>query len=329
MRLGRVGTLVAAALLAVVMSGSHARAAVDAQHPVSPEGADALRNGLLTLDLIKSSNLEPWWKANAMALAARTLARTGNYEAVRTMSRDAIAMSQSQVKGATAPIAFSAGPLYAILAEAFGDMRDAQSTRGLVNLSSEELGKLDDPGTRANVYPYLASLAVDLGDPEGARKMLAIASSDVKSAPPGRERISALAMIATAEAKLGDQTAASASIEAARGLMAQLQSASDRAIAGAAIGRAEIANRNAPGGRSMARQAASDYDAGTLEQNRSILEAVRTLGLISLAQAESGDKQAARTTYRAMRHTAEAMANPYERMVAWFSLADTIFQVER
>jgi hypothetical protein len=328
MRLVKLSASLAALLLFLAAGSVTVRAAPDSPRPVSQEGLDALRQGMLTLDLVKGSNLDSWWKANALALGSRTLARTGNAEAVRATAREALAMIQSQ-STTPPPPAFSPGPVYGILAEAFGDLRDAESTRGLVNLSSEELGKLTDPGTRANVYPYLAKLAVDLGDAESARNMLTVSVHDARAMPVGRERVSALALIAVAQTKLGDQTAAAASIEAARAGLAALTQPTDKSLAEAAIGRAEVANGNAPAGRTLARQAAKDYDLGTADQSRSILQAIRTLGMISLAQAEAGDRSAARTTYKAMRHTTEAIANPYERMVAWFSLADTIFQVER
>jgi hypothetical protein len=305
-----------------------ALAAPDTQHAIPAEANEALRNARLTLDQVKGSNLDSYWKADAMALSMRTEARTGNAEAVGAMMRDAVLMIQTP-STAPVPAAFSAGPLYAILAQGMDDVRNAADTRGLVNLSSQELVKIPDPAVLANVYPYLAQIAFDLGDADGAKAMVAIANQSVAKVKTGREKTSALALIAMTNAKLGDAAGTAAAIQAARAELPGISDPADRAIAEANIGRAEAANHNGPAARTLARAAASDYDAGTTNPQRSMLQAVKTLGLISMAQAESGDKSAARTTIKALRHTVETLTNPFEQLVGWLTLTDTIVQVEQ
>lgn len=303
-------------------------AAPDQQRAIPPEAGEALRNALLTLEQIKGSNLNSYWKADAMALAMRTEARTGNAEAVGAMMRDTLVMIQTP-STAPVPAAFSAGPLYAILAQGMDDLRDASNTRGLVNLSSQELVRIPDPAVLANVYPYLSQIAFDLGDVDGARAMIGVANQSAAKVKASREKTSALALIAMADAKIGDAAAAATAIQAARAELPGIADPADRSIAQAIIGRAEAANHNGPAARTLARAAATDYDAGTAKSDRSMLQAVKTLGLIALAQAESGDKTAARTTIKALRHTAELLTNPFEQLIGWLTLTDTIIQVER
>jgi hypothetical protein len=159
--------------------------------------------------------------------------------------------------------------------------------------------------------------------------MLGVANQSAAKVKSSREKTSALALIAIASAKLGDPAGAAAAIQAARAELPAITDPADRSIAEAIIGRAEAANHNGPAARTLARAAATDYDAGTVRADRSMLQAVKTLGLIALAQAESGDKTAARTTIKALRHTSESLTNPFEQLVGWLTLADTIIQVER
>lgn len=295
---------------------------------VPPAAAEALRNALLTLETIKASGLEPWWKANAMALATRSLGRTGKLEPARVMAREAIATMENPAKTQPPP-ALSRGPVFAILAQAFVDLQDASTAAGMVNLANQEMAKIADAPTRANIMPYLALTAIDLGQAGPAREMIQAGQRAAAETPAGRERVSSLATIATAQARLGETDAAAASIRAARDLVSQIPNVADRALAAANVARAEAANRNGPAGRSLARQAANDYDASTRLPERSMVQSVRTLGAIALAQAESGDKVAARSTLVAMRHTVEPIQNAYERFVGLTLLTDAVVQVER
>src|SRR5260221_2384879 len=115
-----------ARLLVVRLLLCAAPAAIQAQaqrRGAPQEAVEPLREAVKLLETIRSSNLEPGWRANACARLARALARVGDGEAARAMSTNALAATDEPSKTPT-PAAVSKGLIFALLVQTYVDLRD-------------------------------------------------------------------------------------------------------------------------------------------------------------------------------------------------------------
>src|SRR5258708_40044739 len=83
---GRMGRTVAITIMGLLLA---LPAAAQGLRGIPDQAAEPLREALRLLETVKSSTLDPGWRANAAARAARTLARAGDGEAARARAQEA------------------------------------------------------------------------------------------------------------------------------------------------------------------------------------------------------------------------------------------------
>lgn len=290
-------------------------------NPTPAEARDALREATTALATIRAAtNLAPYWKANALARMAKTLATLGEVEAARVHGRDAVAAlvgpDGAIVSGAPDPLAPPA--VYAVLAQAYATLHDVDATVSLVKLASAEAGKLADPAARATVLAYLALAQGEVGDRDGAERNSVEALRAASRAEPAT-RVQPLHLVAITQARLRQADAAKATLDAAR---EGLEATTDQIarIAGLAMLARASAIVGSSGARALTQAASEGFarDAGAIAQSRQ----AALLAQIGLAMAESGDMSGARAAFTRLRPIAGAIDNPYERCAAFLQLAE-------
>lgn len=293
---------------------------------IPDEAADPLREALRLLETVKSSTLDPGWRANAAARAARTLARAGDREAARTRAQEA-ALANAEEARTPPPPGLSEGAVDALLAQTYADLHDAQTAQGIAAAAMAAIGRLGDPATRATLYAYVAQALADIGNADPAAEAVLQGLRSASVTPLGRERLGALTALVIAQAKLGQIEEGRATLEAARQSLDAVTQPADRTAAFANLARAEAALGDKPGAQALAREATTAY-ARTQAQLTELQRAVM-LALLALTQNEVGDKQTARATLRDARQAADAVQQIYDRLQAMLSLADAVLQVEK
>lgn len=301
------------------------------QHPMPAEAVEPMHEALKLLETLRVSNLEPAWRANAFARIARVLARQGDAEAARTTSNSALAALAEPAKrnAPPPPAAISPGVIYALLVQAHGELHDVEVTQKLAEAGFAALRGLPDLAIQANLLPYIAIGLADIGDRDGAGLAVIEGFRAAVRMPPGRDQIAALALIVIAQAKIGDRAEADATLQAGRQAAAAITDSTGRVYALAHMARAEAAVGNRDRARTLARDSALAYDRAGDDPSFTAAPRVTTLGLIAIAQAESGDRNAAHQTIRALQQTAAQLTQPYERFQALVSLVDTALLVDR
>lgn len=315
--------LVASVVVLMLFAGG---AVAQAVRGIPDEAADPLREALRALETVKSSNLDPGWRANAAARAARTLARAGDGEAARTRAQEAELASAEETR-TPPPAGLSEGAIDALLAQTYADLRDAPTTRTIAAAAVAAIARLGDAPTRASLFAYVAQALAQIGDNEGAAEAVLQGLRSAAVTPPGRERVIALSALMLAQAKLGQIEEARAVLDAAKQSLDAVSQPVERTAPLANLARAEAALGDTAAAQALARETATNY-ARTQGQLSAIQRAV-TLGLLALAQNDAGDKSAAQATLRDERQAADAVHEIYDRLQAMLTLADTVLQVAR
>ncbi len=282
---------------------------------------------VLMLDL-KGSSLPRWWRALAVGRLARSQARTGDEESARVLARDAVLLMNEP--GPTAPPP-SLGPatLFAILSQAYLDMRDPQSAVQLANESLKAMQSVSDPVTRAATFAFLGLIMSEASGPEGARPLLLQALRDAATLPAGREQIAALSMITQAQGKMSDKASATDTLAALTGALGTLKKPGDIALTRAHAARAAMAAQDSAAARAHIREAVAAYDRSTQSAEMPMPERIAALGLIGLAYNEIGDKSAARQIVATLKQTLATISEPYEKFQGLLTLADTSYEIEQ
>jgi tetratricopeptide (TPR) repeat protein len=329
---GRVpGSRMIVRLLVVllVLCALPAAADAQAQRRGTPQDAtEPLHEALQLLQTIRVSNLDPAWRANALARTARVLARVGDAAAARTMSKSALAAVDEPSKTAP-PAVLSPGVIYALLVQTHAELGDREDAQKIATRGFELLQKLPDNATKANFLPYMAMGLADIGNRDGAGLAALEGLRAATQVPPGRDQIAALSQITMAQAKIGDRTEAEETLRIARQAAAAITDVTGRVYALAHLARAEAALGSRDRARTMARDAAMAYDRTQSDAAFTTGPRVAALGLIALAQAESLDRNAARQTLRALKATAAQLTQTYERFQALVTEVETIVLIER
>ncbi|MDI9349025.1 MAG: hypothetical protein QM537_03365 [Candidatus Symbiobacter sp.] len=302
------------------------------RHPPSPAARDALRQALLIYEQsISLSNLDYYWKTNAMAQICRSLARFGDVEQVRTMAQNLLANAESAAAQGEKPPppAFGKTSYYAIMAEAFADIGDAETATGMVNLAQRDAQQNGDAAAQATFYPFLARVLIKLQRPDDARKLLDDASGKLNALGSVRERIAALFALVNGYVRLGDNATAARHQNAAVRLLGSVNDGLDRALAEAFLARGAAMLRQLPEARQYALDSSHDFNRATRATGYSEILAAKSLSALALAWREMGDGNGARQTLIIMRRVIDQTRAPYERFLGWIALTDTIVQVEQ
>lgn len=319
-------SLVAAGAVLLVLAGSPVLAQQGRQVP--NEASQSLKEATGVLEQIRGSNLDRWWRANAVARTVRTLARLGDEESARTLGRDTVLILREE--GAAPPVPpapLTEAATFAILSQAYVDLRDPQPAIEAANEALRLVG--ENPANRAAVMPILAMALTDLGDRAGAGNMALEGLKSAAALPAGRDRLAALSTIALVQAKLGDKEFAAATLTAAKESLLPNAGPADKAMGLAYAARVLVALGDNAGGRLSAREAIRSYDQSVTDAAVPVGQRVTTLCLIAISQAEAGDKGSARQIMRLSRQTASGITGPYERLIALLSLADAALIVEK
>lgn len=293
-----------------------------------PLAAEATIEATKLLRQVKSSSLEPYWRAAALARAARAFARTGDQDTTRTMARDAALALREKAK-TPAPPALSDGPINTLIATALLDIDDKPTALAQAREAQTQLAAIADPATRAAVMPYLAATLIDLGERDAGAGLLLEGLRAAAGLKPGRDQSTALLLVIQGQSRLGDKAAAQSTLAAFRSAVAEIAEPMERAFGLAMLGRAEAVAGNGPAGRTRAREAATAYDRAAGDPHMAVLQRVSTLSAIILAQAESGDRTTAQSTAKVLQATIGQISQPFERCQALVVLADTVLQIER
>lgn len=320
-----------AVLLVLCAAVCGAPGAVEAQQQrrgAPQEAADPMREATKLLETIRFSNLEPGWRGYAFARWARTLARIPDIELAKTMATSAIQAMDEPVK-APPPPQVSAGVVYAVLVQAYADLRDAKVAQALAQKAFPALQALPDNATKANLLPYLAIGLADINNRDGAGLAALEGLRAATQVPPGRDQIGGLSLVALAQAKVGDRKEAEETLQIARQAANAITDGTGRVYALAHLARAEAALGNRDRARVLARDSAQAYDKTQTDPGFSTAQRVTTLGLIALAQAESLDRNAARQTLRTLKATSAQLTQTYERFQALITEIDTIVLIDR
>ncbi|MCX8506288.1 MAG: hypothetical protein ORN98_06700 [Alphaproteobacteria bacterium] len=300
--------------------------------PPSPAARDGLRQALLIYEQnISISNLDYYWKTNAMAQICRSLARFGDTEQVRTMAQNLLAMAENAATQGekSPPPAFGKISYYAIMAEAFADIGDTETATGMITLSLRELQQNGDRGLQATFYPFLARVQIMLQRPGDAQKLLDDAAAKNSSLSNNRERIAAAFALVNGYVRIGDYEHAEKQQAAATKLLAGLSNGLDRALAQAFLARGAAMLRHLPEARQLALDSSHEFNRAVGVAGYSEILAAKSLSALALAWREMGDGTQARQTLTIMRRVIDRTSSPYERFLGWIALTDTIFQVEQ
>jgi tetratricopeptide (TPR) repeat protein len=295
--------------------------------PIPAEASQAMKDATLMLEQVRASNLDRWWRANAIARLARTQGRVGDLEIVRTLGLDTVLVLREESQSTPPPPALSEAATFAIRAQAYADVREPQGTTEAVNEALRLVGP--EPAVRAAVMPVAAQALVEIGNRDGAAQLALEGLKAAAQLPPGRDRLAALSTIAIVQGKLGDRDMAQATLAAVKESLPANAGLADKAAALAHIARAQAAGGDTNGARTSTRDAVKTYDLSVNETNVTMGQRVATLALISVAQAEAGDKGAGRQILRVARQTASSITGPYEKLLALVTLADASMIVER
>jgi len=318
-------------LLAVLLVLCAVPAAVEAQQQrrgAPQEAAEPMREATKLLETIRFSNLEPGWRGYAFARYARALARIPDTELAKTMATSAIQAMDEPVK-TPPPAQVSAGVVYAVLVQAYAELREVNVDQALAQKAFPALQRLPDNATKANLMPYLAIGLADIGNRDGAGLAALEGLRAATLVPPGRDQIGALSQVTVAQTKIGDRREAEETIQIARQAAAAIIDGTGRVYALAHLARAEAALGNRDRARVMARDSAQAYDKTQTDPGFTAAQRVTTLGLIALAQAEALDRNAARQTLRALKATSASLTQTYERFQALVTEIDTIVLIDR
>lgn len=329
-----VGRKAGSLLLAGVLAGIGA-VTLGTVHPAqaqtirgaSGDGPEAVKTASTMLLDLKGSSLPRWWRALAVARLARTQARYGDEESARVLARDAVLLINEP--GPAAPAALGPATIFAILSQAYLDMRDPQSSVQLANEALKAMQSVTDGPTRANSFSFLGLVMADASGPDGARPLLLQALRDTAALPAGREQIAALALIAQAQARLNDKPSAADTLSALTSALAGISKPGDIALTRAHAARAAAAAQDMNAARNHVREAIAAYDRSTQNNEMPMTERVAALGLIALAQNEIGDKSTARQIVRTLKQTLATITEPYDKFQGLLTLADASFEVEQ
>lgn len=326
----KAGGLLLAGVLGVAglgIGGIAAPAQAQAVRGASGDGPEAVKTASTMLLDLKGSSLPRWWRALAVARLARTQARYGDEESARVLARDAVLLINEP--GPAAPPALGAATIFAILSQAYLDMRDPQSSVQLANEALKAMQTVTDGPTRANTFSYLGLIMADASGVDGARPLLLQALRDTSTLPAGREQIAALALIAQAQGKLNDKASAADTLSALTSALAAISKPGDIALARAHAARAAAAAQDMNAARNHVREAIAAYDRSTQNNEMPMTERVAALGLIALAENEIGDKSTARQIVRTLKQTLATITEPYDKFQGLLTLADAGFEVEQ
>jgi tetratricopeptide (TPR) repeat protein len=302
--------------------------AVQAQgRPLPGDASQSVKQASQLLDQVRGSNLDHWWRANAIARMARTLARMGDTESARTLGRDTLLVLREENKDAPPPPALSESATFAILSQAYADLRDPVTATEAANASLKAMSA--DPAIRAATLPLIALAMAEAGNRAPAGGIALEGLRSAASLPPGRDQLSALAAIAQVQAKLGDRDAALGTAMAAKESLPANASAADRAIGLAQIARAYAAAGDSTTARTLARDAIRTYDQSVNDTSVSMGQRVAGLALIAIAQAEAGDKNSARQILGIAKQTMAGINGQYEKLISLLTLADAAMLIER
>src|SRR5690349_3401554 len=183
--------IVAILLVSLLLAGP---AAAQAVRGIPEQAADPLREALRLLETVKSSNLDPGWRANAAARAARTLARAGDREAARARAQEA-ALAAAEEARTPPPPGLSEGAIDALLAQTYADLRDAPTAEGIAVTAMAAIARLGDAATRATLYAYVAQALAEIGNADQAADAVLQGLRSASVTQPGRERLGALAAL--------------------------------------------------------------------------------------------------------------------------------------
>src|SRR5258708_25119303 len=320
-----------ARLLVVLLVLCAAPAAIQAQaqrRGAPQEAVEPLREAVKLLETIRSSNLEPGWRANACARRARAVARVGEGEAARAMSTNALAATDEPAK-TPSPAAVSKGVIFALLVQTFAELRAPDAAQRIAEQAFVLVQQIPDKATKANLLPYMAIGLAEIGNRDGAGLAILEGLRAATQIPPGRDQIAALALVTVAQSKIGDRAEAEETVRIARQAAAAIVDSTGRVYALAHLARAEAALGNKDRARTLARDAALAYDRTQSDAGFTIAQRVTTLGLIAIAQSESLDRNAARQTLRALKLTSSQLTQTYERFQALVTEVETIALVDK
>src|SRR6185437_8809680 len=208
-----------------------------------------LREALRLLETVKSSTLDPGWRANAAARAARTLARAGDREAARARAQEA-ALANAEESRTPPPPGLSEGAVDALLAQTYADLQDAPTAHGIAVAAMAAIGRLGDAATRATLdaareslaavtqpadrptaLAYVARAAAAVGDKTGAQALAREAATTyvrTQAQLTELQRAVTLALLALTESEVGDRTAAQQTLRQARQAADAVQQVYDR-----------------------------------------------------------------------------------------------------
>ena len=292
------------------------------------DAQNAVKSASVMMLELKGSSLPPWWRALAVARLARSQARTGDEESARVLARDAVLLMNER-SPTPPPPALGPATLFAILSQAYLDMRDPQSAVQLANESLKSMQSVSDPVTRAANFAFLGLIMSEASGPEGARPLLLQGLRDAATLPAGREQIAALSMIAQAQGKLSDKASATDTLAALTGSLPSLTKSGDIALTRAYAARAAMAAQDGNAARTHIREAVAAYDRSTQSSEMPMPERVAALGLIALAYNEIGDKSAARQIVATLKQTLASISEPYDKFQGLLTLADTTYEIEQ
>ncbi len=318
----------AAALLALGLAAAPALAQQRPAARAVPEGvAGALREAVQLLQTVRSSNLDAWWRANALARTARVYARLGDGEAAKTMSGDALQAADEPFR-TPPPAGLSLGAILAILAQTHADIGDAATAQALAQRAVDEIGKLADADAKATLFPYLGMALAEIGARDAAALVCLQGLKAAQAAAQPRDRVTALSLIAAVQYRIGDQASASDSLDAALQALKAVSDPISLSVATAEVARAEAALGQKDRAHKASREAAVAYDRGGTDP-LPMFQRVSALTLIAVAQVQAGDRTGARATMSAARQTLARVTQPYERLTALLAIADADIQIER
>ena len=293
---------------------------------IPDEAGDPLREALRLLETVKGSTLEPGWRANAAARAARTLARAGDNEAARVRAQEAALAGAEDVRTPPLP-GLSEGAVDAILVQVYADLKDTATAQGIAQTAMAAIERLGDAATRASLYAYIAQGLAQIGATDQAGEAVLQSLRSASVTPLGRERVNALSALILAQAKLGQLDEARAVLDAARQSLDAVTQPVDRTAALANLARAEAALGDRPAAEALVREAMTSY--GRTQGQLSEIQRTVLLGLLALAQNDAGDKSGAQTTLRNERQVADSVRQIYDRLQAMLTLADTALQIAK
>ncbi|MFD2262779.1 hypothetical protein ACFSM5_07750 [Lacibacterium aquatile] len=318
MQAGAIALLMATTPLAVQAQG----------RPLPGDASQSVKQATMLLDQVKASNLDRWWRANAIARMARTLARMGDTDSARIMGRDMLlVLREASQDNTPPPPALSESASFAIMAQAYADLKDPVTSTEAANAALKALST--DPAIRAATLPLIAQAMADVGSRGPAGDMALEGLRSAAALPAGRDQLSALAAIAQVQAKLGDREAAMGTAMAARDALPPASSMADKAIGQAQIARAFAAAGDQQTARAVARDAIRTYDQSVNDSTITTGQRVASLALIAIAQAEAGDKSTARQILGVAKQTQTGISGQYEKLISFLTVADAVMLIER